>query len=88
MPGMQRTHRFHPVQNRRGKLLEALEIVNPNYAIISAGDRDLEKFPHEITIEALTEVLPYKTRLLNTKDRGNIVITSNGSTRLSVQCEK
>jgi competence protein ComEC len=74
--------------SKHGNFLEALEIVNPNYAIISAGNRDLEKFPHKSTIEALKEVVPYKTRIYNTKELGHVIITSTGTTRLSVDWEK
>ena len=73
--------------SKHGNFLEALEIVNPIYAVISAGTRDLEKFPHELTTESLLEVTT-KSKIYNTKEAGNIIITSKGTTRLKIETEK
>lgn len=73
--------------SKHGNFLEALEIVKPIYAIISAGTRDLDKFPHELTIESLLEVT-LKSKIYNTKDVGNVIITSNGTSRLKIETEK
>ncbi len=79
--------------SKHGNFLEVLEVIEPTYAIISAGTRDLNKFPHRSTIESLEEIfrtrgLPPEERILNTKDVGNIVIKSTGSKTLKVETEK
>ena len=65
--------------SKHGNFLEALEIVDPNYAVISAGTRDLSDFPHEITKEALQHIfkmkktkMDFEDRFFITKDKGNI----------------
>ena len=79
--------------SKHGNFLEALEVIEPTYAIISAGTRDVKKFPHKSTIEALEEVFRKRNivpeeRIFNTKDVGNIVIRSIGYRNLKVKTER
>ena len=73
--------------SKHGNFLEALELVRPTYAIISAGTRDPQKFPHKSTLEALWEVTS-KKKIYNTADVGNVIITSKGTRRLKVKTER
>jgi len=73
--------------SKHGNFLEALEIVRPIYAIVSAGTRDPQKFPHKSTIESLSEVTS-KQKIYNTANVGNIIITSSGTSRLKVETER
>lgn len=73
--------------SKHGSFLEALEIVRPIYAIISAGTRDLQKFPHKLTLDALSEITS-RHKIFNTVDVGNVIITSNGTSRLKIETEK
>ncbi|MCP8322690.1 MAG: MBL fold metallo-hydrolase [Candidatus Methylarchaceae archaeon HK02M2] len=73
--------------SKHGNFLEALEIVDPVYAIISAGTRDLDKFPHKFTLNSLREITS-KNKIFNTRNVGNIIITSNGTNKLKVETER
>lgn len=73
--------------SKHGNFLECLEAVNPNYAIISAGTRDLQKFPHESTIDALNEIMSPE-RIFITRDCGDVIITSTGTNRLRITTER
>jgi competence protein ComEC len=73
--------------SKHGNFLEALEIVRPIYAIISAGTRDPQKFPHEFTVESLLEVTS-KQKIYNTADVGNVIIKSKGTSRLEIETER
>lgn len=73
--------------SKHGNFLECFEAIKPNYAIISAGTRDLTKFPHQSTIDALHEIMD-PNRIFITRDRGDIIITSNGSTTLDITPER
>jgi competence protein ComEC len=71
-----------------GNFLECLEVIDPKYAIISAGTRDLTKFPHKNTIDALHEIGMDSGKIFITRDVGDIVITSTGSRQLKIATEK
>lgn len=73
--------------SKHGNFLECFEVVKPNYAIISAGTRDLDKFPHQSTMEALHEVMD-PNRIFITRDCGDIIITSTGSRTLRITTER
>ncbi|MHA1904120.1 MAG: ComEC/Rec2 family competence protein [Candidatus Thorarchaeota archaeon] len=73
--------------SKHGTFLEAMEIVDPNYVIISAGKGD-DDHPHKYTTESLEEVLKNKTnpdkRLFNTAVHGHVTIKSTGSKTIKI----
>jgi len=73
--------------SKHGNFLECLEVVEPNYAIISAGTRDLNKFPHKYTMDALLEIMD-RDRIFITREVGDVVIKSTGSSQLEIITEK
>ncbi|MGY5881983.1 MAG: hypothetical protein RTV31_17180 [Candidatus Thorarchaeota archaeon] len=77
--------------SKHGTFLEALEIVSPNYVIISAGTNDPDAFPHESTMESIMEVLGKKgygeERVFNTAVDGNVTIRSTGLKTLNIDTE-
>jgi competence protein ComEC len=73
--------------SKHGNFLECFEVIKPSYAIISAGTRDTDKFPHKSTIDALKEIMDPK-RIFITRDCGDIIITCKGSRRLKITTER
>lgn len=73
--------------SKHGNFLECLKVIEPNYAIISAGTNDLTKFPHKYTMDSLHEIMDPK-RIFITRDVGDIIITSTGSTKIKIQTDK
>ena len=69
--------------SKHGNFLECLEVVKPNYAIISAGTNDLQKFPHKYTMDALLELMD-RDRIFITREVGDVVIKSTGSRVLKI----
>lgn len=76
--------------SKHGNFLEALEIVDPTYAIISAGTRNPKLFPHKYTLETLREVLKKRktAKIYNTAEVGNIVISCKGTWRFKIKTER
>jgi competence protein ComEC len=69
--------------SKHGTFLEMLEVISPKYAIISAGTRDLSKFPHKSTKDALYEIMD-PSHVFITRDIGDVVIESTGSSQLKI----
>jgi len=78
--------------SKHGNFLECLEVIEPNYAIISAGTRDLNNFPHKNTMDALLETLRARgldrDRIFITREVGDIIIKSTGSKVLKIITER
>lgn len=75
--------------SKHGNFLEALELVSPIKAVISAGSGNPQLFPHKYALETLREVQKkYKTaEIYNTADVGNVVMSCKGSWHFSVETE-
>ena len=70
--------------SKHGNFLECLKVLQPNYAIISAGKNDLKNFPHKYTMDALKELMDEK-HIFITRDAGDVVIKSTGSTKIKIE---
>lgn len=70
--------------SKHGTSLEPVEILNPNYAIITRDINSEYGFPHEITLKTLQEV---NTKILDTATCGNVMIeiTSGGTLKVYQQ---
>lgn len=72
--------------SKHGTALEPVEVLDPNYAIITCAANSSYGFPHEITRMSLEEI---HTNILPTDDCGNILveITESGSLRVYQKVE-
>jgi len=67
--------------SKHGTALEPIEVLNPNYAIITCDDPSGYGFPHDLTIMALEEI---QTKIIQTAQSGNIMIEITKSGSLNV----
>lgn len=79
--------------SKHGNFLEVLEIISPNYVIVSAGSRKPTDFPHQFTKDAIKHIfedknLKFDERFFVTRDRGNIIVRCTGSNKPKIEPEK
>ena len=67
--------------SKHGTALEPVEVLNPNYAIITRDSASRYGFPHEITIKSLEEI---HTNIVDTANCGNVMIEITNSGTLNV----
>jgi len=67
--------------SKHGTALEPVEVLDPNYAIITCADPSGYGFPHDITMMSLEEI---HTKIIETAQCGNIMveITKSGSLKV------